>query len=96
METAHCGEVTGESFPVSSLKLLDEELEAGGDDFFVRLRLGGRGKGVTLLASFVLASLLIGYILRFELPCCVCSRTRLGPSPRQRGLSGRIGALRTE
>ena len=52
METAHCGEVRGESFAVSSLKLLDEELYVGGDDFFGRLRFRGRGKGSNI-AGFV-------------------------------------------
>ena len=45
METAHCGEVSGESFAVACLKLLDEELYVGCDHFLSRLRLGGRGKG---------------------------------------------------
>ena len=45
MKSAHCGEVGSESFAVSCLKLLDEELDVGGDYFFGGLRLGGRGKG---------------------------------------------------
>ena len=45
MEFTHCGEVGGESFAVSCLKLLDEELYVGGDDFFAGLRLGCGGKG---------------------------------------------------
>ena len=40
MESAHGGEVGGESFAVSCLKLLDEELDVGGDDFFGGLGLG--------------------------------------------------------
>ncbi len=45
METAHGGEVGGEAFAVSGLKLLDKQLHVGGDDFFRGLRLGCGGKG---------------------------------------------------
>jgi hypothetical protein len=45
MEFSHCGKVGGETFAVSCLKLLDEELNVGGDDFFASLRLGCGGKG---------------------------------------------------
>jgi hypothetical protein len=45
MESAHSGEICGESFAVSGFKLLDEELDVGGDNVFRGLRLGGRGKG---------------------------------------------------
>jgi hypothetical protein len=33
----------------------------------------------------VMAMVLIGGSSVFEWPCCVCSQTRLGPGPRQRG-----------
>jgi hypothetical protein len=52
MESTHCGEVGGEPFAVSCLKLLDEEPYVGGDDFFARLRLGCGGKGSNV-AGFV-------------------------------------------
>jgi hypothetical protein len=59
MEFAHCGEVGGEPFRVSCLKLLDEELYVGGDDFFARLWLGFGGKGATLaLGVFFMVALL--------------------------------------
>jgi len=41
METAHCGEVRGESFAVACFKLLNEELYVGCDHFLSGLRLGG-------------------------------------------------------
>ena len=55
MESAHRGEVGGESFGVSCLKLLDEELYVGGDDFFARsaawrLRAGKRGCWLVVVA----------------------------------------------
>ena len=34
VEAAHGGEVGGKAFAVSCLKLLDEQLHVGGDDFF--------------------------------------------------------------
>ena len=41
METAHCGEVRGESFAVACPKLLDQELYVGGNHFLGGLRSGG-------------------------------------------------------
>jgi hypothetical protein len=58
METAHCGEVRGESFALTCLKLLDEELYVGGDHFFGRLGFGGRGKGSDI-AGFVRGGMLL-------------------------------------
>jgi len=59
VETAHCGEVGGEAFGVSGLKLLDEELDVLGDDLFSGLRLGCGREDVTLsvvaLLSFEIA-----------------------------------------
>jgi len=52
MEFTHWGEVGVEPFAVSCLKLLDEELHVGGDDFFAGLRLGCGGKGSDV-AGFV-------------------------------------------
>ena len=43
------------------------------------------GRVAMLLVSLVVAMLLMGWFLRFEWPCCVCSQTRLGPGPRQQG-----------
>jgi hypothetical protein len=60
VETAHCGEVRGESFDVACLQLLDEELYVGGDDFLGRLRLEVEGRVLTLLVSFVVAMVLMG------------------------------------
>jgi hypothetical protein len=44
VKPAHGGEVCGKAFGVSCLKLLDQQLHVGGNDFFGGLRPGCRGK----------------------------------------------------
>ena len=67
MEFTHRGEVGGESFRVSCLKLLDEELYVGGDDFFAGLRLGCGGKGGDVGVRYVVHGglALLGFWLWF-------------------------------
>jgi len=100
METAHRGEVGGQSFGVSLLQLLDEELDIGCDRFLRGLLLVWRGHcvGCGVLVA-VPAAVVRGFdcsglgplltsswcCLRFEWLCCVCSQTRLGAGPRQQG-----------
>src|SRR5258708_93244 len=80
METAHRGEVCGESFAVACLKLLDEESYVGGNHFLSGLRPGGREKGWDVVVGGGVAAHGDGSSV-FEWPCCVCSQTRLGPWP---------------
>jgi len=44
VESAHRGEIGGQTFRVPGLKLLDQKLNIGGDDFFRGLRFGFRWK----------------------------------------------------
>jgi hypothetical protein len=59
METAHCGEISGESFRVPSLQLLDEELTLAAITSLAVCALGVEGREVTLLVPCVVALLLI-------------------------------------
>src|ERR1700677_5007979 len=64
MESAHCGEVGGESFAVACLKLLDEELYVGGAITSLAVcALGVEGRLVMLLV--VVALLLMGMVPSF-------------------------------
>jgi hypothetical protein len=58
METAHCGEVGGESFGVSGLKLLDEEFTLAAITSLALCALGVEGRVATVL--LVVALLLMG------------------------------------
>ena len=86
MESAHGGEVGGEAFRVSGHQLLDEKPHILLNDFTESLRLGVAGSVAMLLVSGCVGWVLfIGWFLYFEWLCCVCSKTRLGYGPRQRG-----------
>jgi len=84
VKSAHRREVGGQPLRVSGLKLLDQKLDVGGNDFFRRLRRAERVRGSGRLLWWWLTSSW-GLLLALEWLCCVCSQTRLGPGPRQRG-----------
>ena len=94
MKTAHRCEVGGECFGMACLKLLNEELYVGGDDFLrgLRLRCGGGQCEARLLLwlvscwSLAVAMDAHGVVFSvFEWLCCVCSPNTPWPWPTPAG-----------
>ena len=78
------------AFGVSCLKLLDEELYVGGDDFFRGLRLGGGGQGSEVAGWCCCCRWRrhgcswCGFSV-FEWLCCVCPKHALALAHASRG-----------
>ena len=69
MKAAHGGEVSGEGVGVSSLQLLDQELDVGGDEFPVCVVGLLAVDGLTVVVAALLMVFLLGGWLLLFMPC---------------------------